>query len=301
MDAVITLIADPVKEPLSKTFVESMAPSLGVLGWEVDGYRWLAVEQACDIFLPCGDDLTALDGAVSKIVADQPYDAVVQPVAMRKKKMLISDMDSTMITAECIDELADYVGCKAQVSEITEQAMRGELDFEAALNQRVALLEGLPEAILEECYHERITLMAGAKRLVATMRAHGARCILVSGGFTFFTQRVSAALGMQADYANQLEMRNGALTGKVVLPILGKQAKLDTLHAECTALGIAADDVLAVGDGANDLPMLLGAGMGIAYHAKPVVRAQAAGRINITDLSSLLFIQGYSKDEWASV
>ena len=197
-----------------------------------------------------------------------------------------------MITVECIDELADFVGKKSEVASITEKAMNGELNFEAALTQRVALLHGLPVTVLQQCYDERVKLMPGAKALLAAMRIHGAHAILVSGGFTFFSSRVRDALGFHEDYSNFLEAENEMLTGRVIPPILGKEAKLATLHSACKKLGITADDVLAIGDGANDLPMLLAAGMGVAYHAKPVVRAQTKARINHCDLSALIYAQG---------
>jgi phosphoserine phosphatase len=293
MNLVITLLANPVKEPLSSAFVESMAPSLATQGVRVEKTQWLKDAVACDVFVT-HPDLKALDALVQQIVADQPYDAVVQAVEGRCKKLLISDMDSTMITVECIDELADFVGKKAEVSQITERAMNGELNFEAALTERVALLAGLSERMLQEAYDERVKMMAGAQELLAAMRAAGAHCILVSGGFTFFTSRVRQQLGFHADHSNQLEVQHGQLTGRVIPPILGKEAKLATMLEACKTQGITPDAVLAVGDGANDLPMLLGAGLGVAYHAKPVVRAQAGARLNYCDLSALAYAQGLS-------
>jgi phosphoserine phosphatase len=299
METVITLIADVVKEALSERFVEGMAPSLALSGHQVEKVQWLEKGVACDVFLQAGD-IKALDAAVAAIVADQPYDAVVQPVENRKKKLLISDMDSTMITVECIDELADFVGKKAEVAIITDKAMNGELVFEAALRERVALLKDLPVGVLQQCYDERVVMMKGAKELVGTMRANGAQAVLVSGGFTFFTSRVRGALGFHEDHSNVLEVAHGVLTGRVIPPILGKEAKLATLKEQCGALGITPAEVLAVGDGANDLPMLMAAGLGVAYHAKPVVRAQANARISHTNLSALLYVQGYAKGEWVS-
>jgi len=208
-------------------------------------------------------------------------------------------MYSTLIEQECIDELADAVGLKEKVSSITERAMNGELDFESALRERVALLKGLPESELERVYKEKITLMPGARDLVATMRKHGAYCLIVSGGFTFFTSRVRMALGFDADRSNKLLAENGQLIGKVEEPILGKEAKLAALEETCAERGINLADALAVGDGANDLPMLMAAGSGVAYHAKPVVEAQAQIAIRHCDLSALLFLQGYSRDQWA--
>jgi phosphoserine phosphatase len=291
MNFVITLIASPQREALTQAFVDSMAPPLAVQGLVVEKSVWLEPGVACDLFVT-HDNRSALDALVQDIVRDQPYDAVVQPASGRRKKLLISDMDSTMITIECIDELADFVGKKKEVSVITERAMNGELDFAAALTERVALLAGLPESVLQQAYGERVKMMPGAKALVSAMRGWGAHCVLVSGGFTFFTSRVAKELGFHEDHANVLLVEDGKLTGKVQLPILGKEAKLKTLQETCAKLGITSDDVLAVGDGANDLPMLLAAGLGVAYHAKPVVRAQAGARIAHCDLSALLYAQG---------
>ena len=266
-----------------------MTPSLALQDIRVERTEWLEKAVACDVFVSVPNGAN-IGGFVQEIARDQPYDAVVQPVAQRRKKLLICDMDSTMITVECIDELADFVGKKAEVSLITERAMNGELDFAAALCERVALLEGLPEAVLQQCYDERVKMMPGAKALVQTMRNNGAHCVLVSGGFTFFTSRVAAGLGFHEHYANSLLIENGKLTGKVGMPILGKEAKLTQLQAQCQKLGITTDEVMAVGDGANDLPMLLAAGLGVAYHAKPVVRAQAKAQLNHCDLSALLYV-----------
>ncbi len=199
-------------------------------------------------------------------------------------------MDSTMITVECIDEMADFVGKKAEVARITERAMNGELDFAQALCERVALLKGLSESTLQQCYDERVKMMPGAKELIAAMRKQGGYTVLVSGGFTFFTSRVRDVLGFHEDFSNRLEVENGMLTGRVIPPILGKEAKLQTLKDTCKNLGISTQNVIAVGDGANDLPMLLEAGLGVAYHAKPVVQAQASARINHCDLSALTYL-----------
>ncbi|NBX03478.1 MAG: phosphoserine phosphatase SerB [Alphaproteobacteria bacterium] len=268
-----------------------MPASLATQGLVVQKIDTLKEGVACDFFVE-HPDAHAVDVFVQQVVADQPYDAIVQPVATRRKKLLISDMDSTMITVECIDELADFVGKKAEVSIITDRAMNGELDFAAALTERVALLRGLSEKMLQEAYDERVKMMGGAKALVAHMRGQGARCVLVSGGFTFFTSRVREELGFHADFSNQLEIQNGMLTGRVIPPILGKEAKLATMLDECKKLGITPEEVMAIGDGANDLPMLLNAGLGVAYHAKPIVRAQANARLNYCDLSALIWVMG---------
>ncbi len=289
MDFVITLLADSKKMPLSEAFVQSMVLSLASQGISVEKTQWLAKDVACDLFFS-HSTLKTTHSIVQEILADQPYDGIVQEVANRHKKLLISDMDSTMITVECIDELADFVGKKAEVSLITERAMNGELNFESALTERVALLEGMPEAVLQECYDERVKMMAGAKELINVFKKKGGYTVLVSGGFTFFTSRVCRELGFDADFANELEIVGGRLTGKVKLPILGKEAKLKTLQETCKKMNISQSEVLAIGDGANDLPMLMAAGLGVAYHAKPVVRAQANAQLNHCNLSVLVWL-----------
>ena len=227
-------------------------------------------------------------------------DWAITPRANRKKRLLISDMDSTIIGQECLDELADFAGLKAEVSAITERAMRGELDFAGALTQRVAMLKGLGLDALAACHNERVRLNPGARELVATMKAHGARCVLVSGGFRYFTTRVARMAGFEADRANTLIDDGARLTGAVGTPILGREAKLTALLEETAALGGTADDALAMGDGANDLDMIKAAGLGVAYKAKPVVAAQTRARIEYTDLRAALFFQGYGVGEIAS-
>lgn len=221
-----------------------------------------------------------------------PFDVIVQPVDARQRKLLIADMDSTMIQVECIDELADFVGKKAEVSAITERAMNGELNFEQALTERVRLLRGLPEAVLQQCYNERVKMTPGASALLDAARAKDMHCVLVSGGFTFFTSRVAVELGFHEQFANELVIYDGLLTGEVAQPILGKEAKLRTLQMQCTKLGISPAEVMAIGDGANDLPMLLEAGLGVAYHAKPVVRRHAKAQLNHCDLGALAWVLG---------
>jgi len=227
----------------------------------------------------------------------QGADWAITPAANRRKRLLISDMDSTIIGQECLDELADFAGLKAEVSAITERAMRGELDFAGALTQRVAMLKGLSLSALDACHAERVRLNPGARELVATMKAHGARAVLVSGGFGYFTSRVAAMAGFDADRANTLIDDGALLTGAVGQPILGREAKLTALVEETAALGLTADDALALGDGANDLDMIRAAGLGIAYKAKPIVAAETRARIGHTDLRAALFFQGYGVDE----
>jgi phosphoserine phosphatase len=225
------------------------------------------------------------------------FDINVVPAENRRKNLLVADMDSTVIGCECLDELADMAGLKPEIAAITERAMTGEIAFEAALRQRVAMLKGLPLAALERTYHERVRLNPGAKELVATMKANGARTLLISGGFTYFTARVAAEAGFDAHQANVLLDDGKVLTGEVAEPILGRAAKLAALDYEVKKLGIDFADTLAVGDGANDLSMIARAGLGVAYHAKPIVAEAAAARIDHSDLTALLYLQGYRDDE----
>jgi phosphoserine phosphatase len=256
---------------------------------------WLSPGKALDIHFD--HDPAEVLARARHHFADQPVDVNVMKRAGRRKKLLIADMDSTIITCECLDELADMAGLKAQVSAITERAMRGELDFAAALRERVAMLKGLELAALERVYAERIRLSGGAKTLLATMRKSGAHTLLVSGGFTYFTARVAKDAGFHADRANTLLHDGAALTGSVGDPILGREAKLAALEEAVATFGISADEALAVGDGANDLAMIQRAGLGVAYHAKPIVAEAAGARIDHGDLTALLYLQGYSDDE----
>ena len=225
-------------------------------------------------------------------------DVVVQPLAAREKRLLVADMDSTMITVECIDELADYAGIKAEIAAVTEAAMRGELDFAAALDARVALLKDLDERAIERCLAERVRPMPGARTLVRTMRERGAGTVLVSGGFTRFAEPVGAQLGFERVVANTLLIAGGKLTGAVGKPIVDADTKLNMLMEEHARLGLAAEETLAVGDGANDLPMIRAAGLGVAYRAKPVVAAAAGARIEHNDLTALLWAQGIARSDW---
>lgn len=228
---------------------------------------------------------------------DLPIDINLLPAGDRKKKLLVADMDSTIINVECLDELADMAGLKPQIAAITERAMRGELEFEAALKERVGMLKGLTLDALERTYVERVRLNPGAKSLLATMRANGAHTMLVSGGFGYFTQRVAEAAGFHVERGNRLIDDGAALTGEVGMPILGREAKLKALEEGVAANGLTSADALAVGDGANDLAMIRKAGLGVAYHAKPVVAQAAGAAINHNDLTALLYLQGYSDDE----
>jgi phosphoserine phosphatase len=243
-------------------------------------------------------------GAVSKLALDalahHATDWAVQPIAERRKALMLADMDSTIINVECLDELADFAGVKTQVAEITERAMRGELEFEGALRERVGMLKGLALSALQQAYDERVKLNPGARTLVRTMAAHGARCVLVSGGFTFFTSRVAVAAGFHANRANTLIEAGDALTGQVGEPILGREAKLAALKEEAQGLGVPLSQTLAIGDGANDLAMIEAAGLGVAYRAKPIVAAQADAKVDHADLTALLYFQGYRADQFVT-
>jgi phosphoserine phosphatase len=243
-------------------------------------------------------------GSVRKLATDalahHATDCAVQELAHRRKGLLVADMDSTIINVECLDELADFAGVKAQVAEITERAMRGELEFEGALRERVGMLTGLSLGALQAAYHQRVRLNPGARTLVRTMAANGARCVLVSGGFTFFTSRVAEAAGFHANRANTLIEANGALTGQVGEPILGREAKLAALNEEAARLGLSLERTLAIGDGANDLAMIEAAGLGVAYRAKPIVAAQADAKVDHADLTALLYFQGYRAEQFVT-
>jgi phosphoserine phosphatase len=254
---------------------------------------WLSPGRAFDIAI-AGDPNAALIAARAEAGA---ADINLVAAARRRKKLLVADMDSTIIGCECLDELADMAGLKAKVSAITERAMRGEIEFAGALRERVALLKGLPLAALEKTYAARVKLNPGARALVATMKAHGARTCLVSGGFTYFTTRVAALAGFDDQQGNVLLDDGTSLTGRVAEPILGGDAKLKALEGEVAALGISFADALAVGDGANDLDMIERAGLGVAYHAKPVVAAAAGASLTHANLTGLLYLQGYRDAE----
>ncbi|MDQ7080970.1 MAG: phosphoserine phosphatase SerB [Paracoccaceae bacterium] len=260
-------------------------------------FRWLQDGVACEFSIP---ERPANERQIWQSLQDRGVDLVIQPAQGRRKKMLLADMDSTMIQQECLDELADEAGFGERVAAITARAMNGELVFEDALRERVALLKGLPEEVIDRVLENRITPMPGAVELVATMRKAGAYTALVSGGFTDFTEAVAHGLGFDENRANRLEIIDGILTGKVIDPILGRDAKVQALQEITARLGISADDVLAVGDGANDLGMLQMAGTGVALHAKPAVAAQCDIRINFGDLTALLFIQGYARTQFVN-
>jgi phosphoserine phosphatase len=256
-------------------------------------------DGAADLFLE-HDDPTIVRALAEETLDGQAVDLCVQLAERRRKRLLIADMDSTIIGVECLDELADFAGIRAQVAAITERAMRGELEFEAALKERVAMIAGLPLAELQRCFDERVRLNPGAATLVRTMAANGARCVLVSGGFDFFTSRVAQLAGFHSHWSNRLIDDGEALTGRVAEPVLGREAKLAALKSEAVGAEVAMVDTLAVGDGANDLGMIEAAGLGVAYRAKPVLAGQADARLAIADLTALLYFQGYGADQFVT-
>jgi phosphoserine phosphatase len=294
MSLVATLICNPNNPALDSTIVDgalAVLPSAGPA-------RWLFHEVAVDIPFESKEGLRAIENRLREARGDLPIDIVVQPLAARRKKLFLADMDSTMIGQECIDELADFAGLKAHVAGITERAMRGEIEFEPALRERVALLKDTPVGVVDEVLAKRITPTPGGRELVMTMRAHGAYCCLISGGFTLFTNAVAAKLGFQEKRANELVVHDGKFTGEVREPILGRAAKLATLIELTESFNLDEIDTLVVGDGANDLGMIQHAGLGVAYHAKPAVATTAAARIDHGDLTALLYAQGYRREEF---
>lgn len=289
---VATLIA---AGKLTGEVVREAIDRLDATGHEVGAPHWIDEGDAADIFFQ--GSLVSARAELAKM-DHGALDVVVQPLGDRTKKLIIADMDSTMITVECIDELADYAGIKPQIAAITERAMRGELDFRAALIERVGLLRGMAEATIAECRAERVRLTRGARTLVQTMKAHGAWSVLVSGGFLPFAAPVAEAIGFDKVVANELEIAGGKLTGKVAEPIVDSSAKLETLRAEAAARGLTLGDTLAVGDGANDIPMITSAGLGIGYHPHPAAAAAADAAIRHHDLTALLWTQGYARRQW---
>jgi phosphoserine phosphatase len=293
MAFVATLVANPSNPVLTPALAEEAAAAV-----DASGLYWLADGIACDIALKDGINPDWQEALLRGVVGDAPVDVIVQQSETRRKKLLIADMDSTMIGQECIDELAAEVGLKDKVAAITARAMNGEIAFEPALIERVALLKGLPVTVIADVIAKRITLTPGGRQLIATMKARGYYTALVSGGFTVFTGPIAETLGFDENRANILLEEGGYLTGTVAEPILGKQAKVDALVDISTRLGISTAEALAVGDGANDLGMLHLAGSGVALHAKPVVSSQVKIRIDHADLTALLYIQGYRKTDF---
>jgi phosphoserine phosphatase len=293
MALVATLIANPSHPVLVPSLAEKAAAAISA-----SGLYWLADGVAADLPLRSGMTALEAEAALRQTIDSEKLDVVVQEADTRRKRLLIADMDSTMIGQECIDELAAEVGLKEMVAAITARAMNGEIAFEPALRERVALLKGLPLSVVDDVIAKRITLTPGGVTLVRTMKAKGHYTALVSGGFTVFTGLVAAMIGFDENRANILLTDNGVLSGAVAEPILGKQAKVDALVEISDRLGIAPEEAMAVGDGANDLGMIKRAGSGVALHAKPVVAAEAGMRVDHGDLTALLYIQGYRRSDF---
>ncbi|MCX7314216.1 MAG: phosphoserine phosphatase SerB [Hyphomicrobiales bacterium] len=299
MTHVATLITNPAEPALDDATLRCAQAALPGAG----DVKWLDPRVAADIpFTPvAGFDQRRLAGLIRAELSSRPVDVVVQAASHRRKRLFLADMDSTMIGQECIDELADHAGFKTQVAAITERAMRGEIVFEPALRARVALLKGLPGSVVDEVIAKRIVLTPGGRPLIATMRANGAYTCLVSGGFTLFTNRIAGMIGFDENRANTLLVdATGRFSGYVGEPILGSEAKLSTLNELRGRFRLEPEDTLAAGDGANDIPMIQAAGLGIAYHAKPAVAQAAAARIDHGDLTALLYAQGYARGEFAA-
>ncbi|HEV2675173.1 MAG TPA: phosphoserine phosphatase SerB [Aliidongia sp.] len=293
-DHVLTLIA-AARDGLAAETVDAIADALRHLGADVGRPDWLAPGTACDVpFAELNDDQA--DAAARALLGDAPVDVLAQPTAERRKRLLIADMESTLIENEMLDELADYVGKRQEIARITARAMNGELDFRGALDARVKLLAGLGENVLDESA-KLIRYMPGARALVATMQANGARTAIVSGGFRCYTALVARELGVDREFGNMLEVKRGKLTGRVVPPVLGREAKLETLVRLAAEASLPLAATLATGDGANDLDMIGAAGLGVAFRAKPIVAGKAKWRITYGDLTALLYAQGYRAGE----
>ncbi len=291
MSYILTLVTNPSVQILNEVIINKAFQQLEKADAEIENLSWLKANEACDISFSCED----INLVKSKLkFSKYPVDYAISKAETRKKKLFISDMDSTIINQECIDEIADLLGLKEQVSKITEKAMNNELDFKSALRERVALLKDLPEDSLNKVYKDKITFSPYALELITALKKHDIYCVLVSGGFTFFTDKVAKELGFHENHANRLEIKDGKLTGLVVEPILDKEAKLLSLTSIAKKLGISSSEVVAIGDGANDIPMLKKAGLGIAYYAKPVVQMEVNAWISHTSLKSVLYFLGIS-------
>jgi phosphoserine phosphatase len=297
MDNVLTLIANPANAVLDDNTVSTARRALDSLNVDTAPANWLAPGQAVDIAF-ASMSLLAAETCVRQALDGQALDVIAQRAYRRKKKLLIADMDSTIVTGETLDELAAFAGLKDEIAAITHRAMQGEMDFATALRERVAKLGGLDENFLAQTM-SKINLTPGAEALIATMRANGAVTALISGGFSYFTDRVRQRVGFDSSLGNQLEIKNGKLTGQVIPPIVDKDTKLNMLTDTAEQLGLGMSDTMAIGDGANDVPMLAAAGLGVAFHAHPIARQAARARLNFADLTGALFIQGYRADEIA--
>lgn len=291
---VLTLIGNAGSAPLEPVHIERVCQRLATTG-RVD---WLAEKEACDLFFDSPLSAVDITGQARDALSGTAFDTVCTSIEGRRKKLLVSDMDSTVINQECIDELGDAIGLGSRIREITAAVVRGDMSFSDALRKRMALMKGMERCLLISVYEERISLKAGARTLVQTMRRHGAFCILVSGGFSFFTRRIAERIGFHDHQGNKLAFEDGKLTGEVLEPILGRSAKLNTLTRLCDEKGLEPSDVLAVGDGANDIKMIKAAGIGVAFHGSDSLRKQANACIDHGDLTALLYIQGFRKSEF---
>ena len=296
MDSVLVLIAPKEGEPLGGAIVAAVRDSLKQQGASIEATRFLSPGRALEIPFS-GAPRSQAESAVRVLSGNRRLDCAVLPALGRRKKLLIADMDSTIVEGETLDELADFAGVKERVAAITARAMNGEIVYRDSLRERVALLKGLGADALEKTF-ARARLNPGAKTLVATMRANGAHALLVSSGFLYFTTRARELAGFDADLGNDLEIADGKLTGRVIEPILDKEVKRRALHETARRLGLALSETLAVGDGANDLPMILDSGLGVAFRPKPAVAAEAPVVIRHADLTALLYLQGYAEDEF---
>ncbi len=291
---VLTFIGDAESRPIDADHIEKVCHQLSIVGKTV----WLAENEACDIFIKSSLPADNIAKKAREILSGTEIDVVCTPVKRRQKKLLISDMDSTVINQECIDELADAFGVGSRIREITTAVVDGKINFSDALRQRVELMKGLDQSLLEKVYKDRITLKTGARTLVQTMRQNGAYCILVSGGFSYFTKRIAERIGFHDQQANDLAFENERLTGEVCEPILGRRAKLETLNRLCEENKIKPSDILAVGDGANDIMMIEAAGLGVAFHGSKALKERANACIEYSDLTALLYVQGYTKSQF---
>ena len=298
---VVVIITEPKKANISNDYVAGFNKNLQAIdNIAVTKTNWLADSECCEIYFDVMNNqaIESLKELLQNERQAQNSDFALLPQENRKKQLLLSDMDSTIIAQECIDELAGFVGIGAEVSKITESAMQGEIGFKESLEQRIGLLKGLEKSVLEKVYKTKIHINSGAKTLVQTMKSHDAKTILVSGGFTYFTNKISEVTGFDENYANELMFNDDILSGKVALPVLDKNSKLEILNKQCELLGISSDDAIAVGDGANDLPMIKAASIGVSYHGKQIVQQNSDVVINNADLTALLYIQGYTKQEF---
>ena len=295
-DFVATLVSNPNKPALSDALLSQLAQALPESAKLIRLDRQIAIDVAFSA--RSQTELEEISAKIRKSLSSEPVDIIIQPTLHRRKSLFVADMDSTMIGQECIDELAAELRVKQKVAKITERAMRGELEFEAALRERVRLLEGLDAMVIPKVISEKITITPGARTLISTLRSQGVYTALVSGGFTLFTSRIGATIGFDEDRANTLMLHNGKLTGEVADPILGREAKRATLVELRDQFALQPEETLAIGDGANDLDMIQEAGLGVAFRAKPAVAAAADARIDHADLTALLYAQGYSRSTW---